>query len=302
MRNWFQLNARYVTAANAAGAPLPGPNDIVTHVRWCGSKLDKTVGERLVAFYNRVLPHLTYETLWVVMPLHCEKSKSYQTLQVRHAACVARFRGITSCHGSSCRSTWRVVPDAAAGAAAARVLEHRARTSLQRCARGCLFRAPVRVARGRQRSTPASSGGVSSPSTAAAATNRSTPPRDTQGTRLARRDHPPPPPPPPPPAQRNHRARLYPVPASCRTAFAQKVNHTVQVSCILSDLRFLFAAKRIVLSEKSTFSFWAAWLSEANEVGGQREATTCAPAATKPTTTRRGAPAERLPRTRRPRF
>jgi hypothetical protein len=88
------------------------------------------------------------------------------------------------------------------------------------------------------------------------------------------------------PPQRNHRAQLYPVAASCRTAAAEK-NHTVQVGCILSDLRFLLAAKRIVLSEKSTFSFWAAWLSEATEVGITTRDNDV-PAATKSTTTRRG--------------
>ena len=53
--------------------------------------------------------------------------------------------------------------------------------------------------------------------------------------------------------------------ASCRTSLAQK-NHTMQVVCILSDLHFLLAATRVVLAEQSTFSFWAAWLSEATEV------------------------------------
>ena len=92
----FQLDARYVAAATAAGAPLPGPNDIVTHLRWCSTCAGcKSVAER-VAFFDRVLPRLTYDTLWVVMPLSCEDSELYQTLRVMR-------------HGVSCYVSWCIM-------------------------------------------------------------------------------------------------------------------------------------------------------------------------------------------------
>lgn len=60
-----------------------------------------------------------------------------------------------------------------------------------------------------------------------------------------------------------HRARMYAVHESCR---ATSPDDATRAECALADMRFLLGARRIVLAERSTFSFWCAWLSNATEI------------------------------------
>ena len=100
VKSWLRLNPAYIAATRAARAPLPGPNDVVTHIRWCGSKLDQTVGERLKLLYERVLPAMRYETLWTVMPLQCQKSAVFHMLETK-------YRGKMYPVPSSCQSAFK---------------------------------------------------------------------------------------------------------------------------------------------------------------------------------------------------